>query len=384
MDVRLSLEQRALRDSAVRVVDRLGPHAVGQLDDDERRAKLDAAVDAAGWRELRTATDDGAPWASAVEAALVAEELGRGLADTPFLGPTLAADLRRRAGAPAAAGPETIVLHHDLSGPASAADGALAAGALAIDALGASAALVLVPAPASASASGSPDDSGEPVGPGESGAPAAPGKPGGHVLALVDLPPAAALVDLTRPAAALPPSAPLVDLPGQARALGADDLTAWTALGLALTAADLVGTMRGAVGLATGYAKERHQYGRAIGSFQAVQHLLADAFVSTEGARSVALHAAWAVDALLPAEALAAAAVAKAYSARAARTVCETAIQVHGGIGNTWECLAHVHLRRALLSSDVLGGAGASLARVLDHHGIGNGTNGIGAARGLR
>jgi alkylation response protein AidB-like acyl-CoA dehydrogenase len=64
--------------------------------------------------------------------------------------------------------------------------------------------------------------------------------------------------------------------------------------------------------------------------------------------------------------------------------VCETAIQVHGGIGNTWECLAHVHLRRALLSSDVLGGAGASLARVLDHHGIGNGTNGIGAARGLR
>ncbi|HEV7761053.1 MAG TPA: acyl-CoA dehydrogenase family protein, partial [Acidimicrobiales bacterium] len=229
--------------------------------------------------------------------------------------------------------------------------------------------------------------SGEPVGPGESGAPAAPGEPGGHVLALVDLPPAAALVDLTRPAAALPPAAPLVDLPGQARALTADDLAAWTALGLALTAADLVGTMRGAVDLATGYAKERHQYGRAIGSFQAVQHLLADAFVATEGARSVALHAAWAVDALPPAEALAAAAVAKAYSARAARAVCETAIQVHGGIGNTWECLAHVHLRRALLSSDVLGGAGASLARVLDHHGIGNGSNasnGIGAARGLR
>ena len=87
-----------------------------------------------------------------------------------------------------------------------------------------------------------------------------------------------------------------------------------------------------------------------IGSFQAVQHLLADAFVATEGSRSVALHAAWAVDALPADEALAAAAVAKAYCARAARTVCETAIQVHGGIGNTWECLAHVYLRRALLS----------------------------------
>ena len=49
--------------------------------------------------------------------------------------------------------------------------------------------------------------------------------------------------------------------------------------------------------------------------------------------------------------------------------MCETAIQVHGGIGNTWECLAHVYLRRALLSIDVLGGVGANLARVLDHHG---------------
>ena len=61
---------------------------------------------------------------------------------------------------------------------------------------------------------------------------------------------------------------------------------------------------------------------------------------------------------LPPAEALAAASVAKAYCTRAARTACETAIQVHGGIGNTWECLAHVHLRRALLSGDVLGGTG--------------------------
>jgi alkylation response protein AidB-like acyl-CoA dehydrogenase len=51
--------------------------------------------------------------------------------------------------------------------------------------------------------------------------------------------------------------------------------------------------------------------------------------------------------------------------------VGETAIQVHGGIGNTWDCLAHVYLRRALLSSEVLGGAGPNLDRVLAHHGIG-------------
>jgi alkylation response protein AidB-like acyl-CoA dehydrogenase len=129
--------------------------------------------------------------------------------------------------------------------------------------------------------------------------------------------------------------------------------------------------MRGAVQLATDYASDRRQYGAPIGSFQALQHMLADAFVVMEGSRSVTLHATWAVDALESDEALAAASVAKAYCARAARDVCETAIQVHGGIGNTWECLAHVYLRRALLSSDVLGGAGASLERVLAHHGVG-------------
>src|SRR6187200_2725182 len=120
-----------------------------------------------------------------------------------------------------------------------------------------------------------------------------------------------------------------------------------------MTCADLVGTMRGAVQLAADYATERRQYGAAIGSFQAVQHLLSDAFVAMEGSRSISLHAAWAVDALPAVDALAAAATAKAYSARAARTVCETAVQVHGGIGNTWECLAHVFLRRALTSTEL-------------------------------
>jgi alkylation response protein AidB-like acyl-CoA dehydrogenase len=129
--------------------------------------------------------------------------------------------------------------------------------------------------------------------------------------------------------------------------------------------------MRGSLTLATDYARNRKQYGASIGSFQAVQHLLADALVAMEGSRSIALHAAWAVDALAPDDALAAASAAKAYCARAARAVCETSIQVHGGIGNTWECLAHVFLRRALFSSDVLGGVGENLQRVLAARGIG-------------
>jgi alkylation response protein AidB-like acyl-CoA dehydrogenase len=157
------------------------------------------------------------------------------------------------------------------------------------------------------------------------------------------------------------------------RPLAPDAMQRWNALGLSLACADLVGAMRGAVQLATEYAAARRQYGVAIGSFQAVQHLLADAFVQAEGAHSVTLHAAWAVDQLPAADALEAAAVAKAYCTRAARLVCETAIQVHGGIGNTWECSAHLYLRRALLSGELLGGAGASLARVLGHRGIGGG-----------
>ncbi len=135
--------------------------------------------------------------------------------------------------------------------------------------------------------------------------------------------------------------------------------------------------MRGALAIATSYAKDRRQYGAAIGSFQAVQHLLADAHVLMEGSASIALHAAWAVDALDSTESLIAASAAKAYCTRSARSVCETVIQVHGGIGNTWECLAHVYLRRALLSGEMLGGVGASLDRVMDFHGIG-------ASSGLR
>jgi alkylation response protein AidB-like acyl-CoA dehydrogenase len=340
MDVRLSPEQQALRDSAAQVVDRLGPEAVGQLDDDERTAKLDAAVAASGWRELRSPDDGDAPLASGVEVAIVAEELGRGLADTPFLGPTLAAELRRLAGAPVATAAETVTFVPGLAELACLASGALPHGRVAIDAHGATSALVLLPSP------------------------------GGHALGTIDLQQVEDQPDLTRPSA-VPVLSAAVPLADQSRALTDDDMARWTALGLAVTSADLVGVMAGAVRLACDYAIERRQYGSAIGSFQAVQHLLADALVATEGSRSATLYAAWAVDALPPDDAVAAGAVAKAYCARAARTVCETAIQVHGGIGNTWECLAHVFLRRALLSSDILGGAGASLDRVLAHHGIG-------------
>jgi alkylation response protein AidB-like acyl-CoA dehydrogenase len=342
MDVRLSPEQQSLRVSAARLVDQLGPRSVGDLGNPERMAKLDAAVAAAGWRELRTAGENGKPLASGVEAGIVAEELGRRLADVPFLGPVLASELRRVAGAPPTVEIETVALGPDLSSVARAVDGQALAG-VAIDVQGSSRALLLV------------------------------AENDGHHVAGADLVAAPVYVDLTRPSTALDPSVPVTPLAGVSRPITGEGLDRWTALGLSLACADLVGAMGGAVQLASAYAAERQQFGAAIGSFQAVQHLLADAFVLTEGARSVTLHAAWAVDELPGADALAAASVAKAYCARAALEVCETAVQVHGGIGNTWECLAHVYLRRCLLSSDVLGDAGVSLTRLLHHRGLGDG-----------
>ena len=338
MDVRYSPEQRALQESAAQMVERLSPQAVRELDDQERSAKLDAAVAASGWRELRAADEDAKPWASAVEVAIVAEELAFGLADVAFVGPVLAADLRRLSGAPAATSPETVACTADLAEIARS-EGAVVSDAVAVDAAGASAAVALT------------DD--------------------GRAIATAAITGPAGGLDLTRPTVALQGEASTT-LPSE---LSDDDLARWVALGLAVTSADLVGTMRGAIDLARDYASARKQFGAAIGSFQAVQHLLADAFVAMEGSRSIALHAAWAVDALEPSEALAASAAAKAYCARAARDVCETSIQVHGGIGNTWDCLAHVYLRRAIVSSDVFGGVGPNLARVLAHRGVSGGTD---------
>jgi Acyl-CoA dehydrogenase, C-terminal domain len=348
MDVRLSPEQHSLRDSAAQVVDRFGPKTVADLDDDERAAKLDATIEAAGWRDLRSASDGDQPLASAVEVALIAEQLGRGLADAPYLGPTLAADLRRRAGSRATGHAETVLLRSDLSGLSWLPNGDAGVfgarlPAVAIDARNATSALALCAGP-----------QGEPI-------------------VSVPLEPANAGVDLTRTVASAAVEAAPLPVPGRHDGISKEALDAWTALGLAATCADLVGAMRGALRLACDYVSARSQYGVPVGSFQAVQHLLADAHVSTEGSSSVALHAAWAVDALAPDKALVAAAVAKAYCARAARNVCEAVIQVHGGIGNTWECVAHLYLRRALLSIDILGGVGPSLDRVLQSRGIGDG-----------
>jgi len=290
MDARLTTEQRELRSAAARLADDLGPGSVLDLDDAARSARLEKAVAATGWRTMRS---DGA---SGVEVAVVAEEFGRGLVDVPFLGPVLADDLLGRAGA--GEPPEGWTVAVD---------------AAALDAKGSERTVTL---------------------------------DGTRLLAgrVGSLVPGA---DLTRRnAEVVGPLEPAGELPEE-------DARRWHALALVATCADLVGTGRGAHELARDYAKVRAQYGRPIGSHQAVAHLLAESLALIEGSVSVLRHAAWAVDELDPAEAVNAARIAKVYCARATRTICETSVQVHGGIGNTWECLAHVHLRRALTSTDL-------------------------------
>ncbi len=130
---------------------------------------------------------------------------------------------------------------------------------------------------------------------------------------------------------------------------------------LIAAAADALGAARAVMDLAVEYAKTRRQFGQPIGSFQAVQHLCVDMYEAVELARSGVLHALWAGDAF-PAtdgqsggERHLAALRAKAFAGRLA-AVADTAIQVFGGIGYTWEHDAHLYLKRLLGWSAFLGG----------------------------
>jgi alkylation response protein AidB-like acyl-CoA dehydrogenase len=104
------------------------------------------------------------------------------------------------------------------------------------------------------------------------------------------------------------------------------------------------------------HARTRRQFDRPIGSFQAVQHACADMLVGVECARIAALGAAWAADHAAP-EAALEAAVAKATASDAYRAVTTKAIQLHGGIGFTWEHDCHLYYRRATASAAAFGDA---------------------------
>jgi alkylation response protein AidB-like acyl-CoA dehydrogenase len=111
-------------------------------------------------------------------------------------------------------------------------------------------------------------------------------------------------------------------------------------------AADAVGAALRALELSVDYAKQRVQFGRVIGSFQAIKHKLADMFVLAEGAKAAVAAAADALDSE-PARARRRAAAAGAFARQAASRIVGDAVQTHGGIGFTWEHDCHLLLKRA-------------------------------------
>ena len=127
----------------------------------------------------------------------------------------------------------------------------------------------------------------------------------------------------------------------------------WAAAALC---AEMIGGAQKVLETSTEYAKTRQQFGKPIGIYQAVSHKLADMLVLAESGRSATYYAAWAVDADAPDRSLASS-MAKAYVSDAYRKVAGDGIQVHGGIGFTWEHDMHLYFKRAKSSEVTLGDA---------------------------
>jgi alkylation response protein AidB-like acyl-CoA dehydrogenase len=161
--------------------------------------------------------------------------------------------------------------------------------------------------------------------------------------------------DMTRPMARLEFAAtPAVALGGE----GSSGLLPLVVdLAGLLVSAEQIGGARKCVDMATDHARTRYQFGRAIGEFQAIQHKCVDMLLALESARAAVYHAASLASAGASAELALAAPLAKAACAEASLAIAADNIQVHGGIGFTWEHPAHLYLRRALADGTYMGDA---------------------------
>ena len=171
-------------------------------------------------------------------------------------------------------------------------------------------------------------------------------------------------MDLTRPQATVTldhtPARRLCG-PGEAERV----ITHALEVGSALLAVEQVGAAQHLLDLSVEYAKSRLQFGRQIGSFQAIKHKLADMLVDLEHARSTAYHAVWALTDGSDDPALAVS-IAQATCSAALSRIAADAIQVHGGIGFTWEHQAHLYFKRATTDAALLGSAEQHRSRVAE------------------
>lgn len=334
----LNEEQLALRDAVDSLAQSVG--VANPVDLDSRdHAKTWSAMQQMGLLELRH-RDEGQPAASGVEIMVCAQSLAAGLVPAPFLpAAVLAVELLELAGAPSdwvasatADGPAYgLLMSPDLASLATVAsqDSLVWGGpgtryVLALDGSGDDVRLVRLSVT----------------------------EPWGENVS----------VDLTRGLYALPGH----DVEVVGDSLSPEDLDTWRALALAAICADTVGTMRRALDGVVAYSKERIAYGVPIGSFQAIQHMAAETLVTIEAAYGATCYAAWCVDETDSTTALLAARTAKAYCASVSRTAAENVMQMYGGVGQTWEHIAHFYTRRVLVNTLLFGDEDTQLAAIAD------------------
>jgi alkylation response protein AidB-like acyl-CoA dehydrogenase len=183
-----------------------------------------------------------------------------------------------------------------------------------------------------------------------------------------------AALDQTRELAAIDfrgvPAAPIAAAGGERAAPAAAGVALRVAaLGAAALASEQAAGAARCLELAAEHARHRVQFGRPIGSFQAIKHKLADMLLAVESARSAAWHAAWAAD-HEPETFGMYASLAKAYCSEAYLAAAGECIQIHGGIGVTWEHDAHLYFKRATADAILFGGATQHRARLAPHAGL--------------
>jgi alkylation response protein AidB-like acyl-CoA dehydrogenase len=273
-----------------------------------------------GWPGIAVSEEYGGQGLGQIELSILCEELGRSLAPVPFLPSALAATVIEQSGTPEQ---RERWLPGLASGETAGALGAASDGVAGLVIGGANAqVLVLV------------EDDGT-----------------GIVLAAED-------AEVT-PLEAIDPtrSAARVSVPdGAEDSLG--DVCAGLGRSLISVSSELVGVCERALEMTVAYVKDRKQFGVPVGAYQAVSHRCAQMLLDTEKARSIANFAAWTADAD-PERLAEAAAMAKAAASDAGREVTAAAIQMHGGIGFTWEADVHWLYKRAQIDAVLLGGAGS-------------------------
>jgi alkylation response protein AidB-like acyl-CoA dehydrogenase len=345
-DLLYSAEEDALRAGVRDLLTERSPHGdiLDRIETDTpyNRALWHALAAQIGVAGLAVPEEHGGAGASWRETAVVAEELGRSVAPTPFLGSTvlataalLALDDAGGLLAPLAAGETTATLVVPLSTPPDApfpdavrADGGLTGRVSSVaDVLTAD--TLLVPAAGAA----------------------------GPTLFAVAAEQAAAT-----PVVSLDATRPLADVrfdtaSGELLAGGVDAERAFAAAvtaGAAMLASEQLGLAEQCLESTVAYLKERHQFGRPVGSFQALKHRLADVWVSITQARAAARYAAACLSSGAQ-DTSVAVAVAASYCGETAVHAAEECLQLHGGIGYTWEHPAHLYLKRAKADALALG-----------------------------